>query len=225
MNAALVPVRGLAGAKKRLASCLTIDQREGLALAMLTDMIEALRAAAGVDRIVVVSADAELLRHAGEAGAEVLAEGERRGLNAAVAAAATRLEAEGVHRLLTIPGDVPLIEPLEVDALFREHAPHAPVVLVPSAAGTGTNGLLTSPPTVVEPHFEGASLQAHLAACHERALQARVAECPSFRLDIDTAEDLAQLAASANRTRRSALLARRALGDSVAAATLTIVER
>jgi 2-phospho-L-lactate guanylyltransferase len=210
MNAALVPVRGLAGAKKRLASCLTLAQREGLALAMLTDMIVALRKADAVERIVVVSSDAQLLRHAHDAGAEVIPEDDPSGLNAAVAAAARRLETEGVARLLTIPGDVPLIDPVEVDRLFREHARRFPVVLVPSAAGTGTNGLLTSPPTAIEPHFEGASLEAHMAACREEGFEAYVAECPSFGLDIDTAEDLTRLAA-ADGTSRAQRLARRAL--------------
>ena len=94
MNAVLVPVRSLVGAKKRLANRLTLEEREALALAMLADMIDALKAARSVDRVVVVSADEKLLAHASEAGAEVLREHAPKGLNPAVAAAARTLEAD-----------------------------------------------------------------------------------------------------------------------------------
>ena len=118
MNAALIPVRSIAGAKRRLAGCLDDTRREMLALAMLEDMIAALQAATRLDRIVVVSSDADLLRHARRCGAETLEEGPARGLNGAVAFAAAELEKQGVRRLLTIPGDVPLLDPFEIDALF-----------------------------------------------------------------------------------------------------------
>jgi 2-phospho-L-lactate guanylyltransferase len=207
MNVALVPVRGLAAAKKRLASTLTLAEREGLALAMLVDMIDALGAARSLDRVVVVSSDDELLRHAGAAGAEIMREQEPRGLNAAFLWAALALEAEGVERLLTIPGDVPLIDPVEVDTLMAGASTAAPVLLVPSAHATGTNGLVTSPPTVISSRFEGESLQAHLEVCREQGVAARVVACRSFELDIDTPHDLLQLA-SAPGDRRSQVLAR-----------------
>ena len=86
---------------------------------------------------------------------------------------------------------MPLIEPRDVDALFALDAREYPVVLVPSASGMGTNALLTSPPTVIEPRFEGASLAAHAALCRDRGIAYRVLELPSFALDVDTPEDLA----------------------------------
>jgi 2-phospho-L-lactate guanylyltransferase (CobY/MobA/RfbA family) len=61
VNAALVPVRSISGAKNRLASRLDEAQREQLALAMLEDMLAALGACPTLDRVVVVSADAGLL--------------------------------------------------------------------------------------------------------------------------------------------------------------------
>ena len=194
MNAALVPVRSITDAKGRLARRLDAARREQLALAMLADMLAALGAARLVDRICVVSSDRLLLASALAQGAEVIEEGEPSGLNAAVAMAGGRLEAGGVKRLLTIPGDVPLICPQEVDLLFASDPSLHPVVVVPSASGTGTNGLLTSPPTVIGSRFEGASLEAHLGACREAGFEALVVKMDGFELDVDTPRDLESLA-------------------------------
>lgn len=193
VNAALVPVRSIAGAKKRLASCLDHAQRQALALAMLEDMLSALSASRYLDRIVVVSSDAELLAHAGRCGAETLEEGPPRGLNAAVTMAAARLEREGARRLLTIPGDVPMLDPEEIDVLLQTDEERYPVVLAPSASVTGTNGLLTSPPTVIDFCFEGESLDAYRRQCHSRDVDVLMLCLESFAIDVDTPADLAAL--------------------------------
>ncbi len=190
MNAALVPVRSISGAKNRLASRLDEAQREQLALAMLEDMLAALGACPTLDRVVVVSADAGLLEEARRLGADTIAEERPCGLNGAVSMAARRLEAEGVRRLLTIPGDVPLLDPAEIEALFEISSDRYPVVLAPSASVTGTNGLLTSPPTVIEFRFEGRSLDAHRAACREAGVELLLLALDGFALDVDTPADL-----------------------------------
>jgi 2-phospho-L-lactate guanylyltransferase len=193
VNAALIPVRSIAGAKRRLAGCLDDARREMLALAMLEDMIAALKAATRLDRIVVVSSDADLLRHARRCGAETLEEGPVRGLNGAVAFAAAELEKQGVRRLLTIPGDVPLLDPFEIDALFEVDAARYPVIAVPSSSATGTNGLVTSPPTVINFCFEGESLGAYRDECRARAVEMLILCLDGFAFDIDTPADLVSL--------------------------------
>jgi len=194
MHVALLPVKSLASAKGRLGPAVSVVAREALTRAMLADMVEALADARCIKRTCVLSADAQVLRAAAELGAEPLLEdAAAHGLNQAVACAAERLAAEGVTRLLTIPGDVPLIEASDVEAAFRVDPRAWPVVLVPSANGTGTNGLLLSPPTAIIPRFEGASLAAHQAFCRERGIPARVLELASFALDVDTTADLSEL--------------------------------
>jgi 2-phospho-L-lactate guanylyltransferase len=193
VNAALIPVRSIAGAKKRLAGCLDDARREELALAMLEDMLAALGAATRLDRIVVVSSDADLLAHARRCGAEALDEGPARGLNAAVTWAATELESQGVRRLLVIPGDVPLLDPFEIDALFEIDAERYPVVCVPSSSATGTNGLVVSPPTRIDFRFEGESLAAYRAECRAKAAEMLILALEGFAVDVDTPADLAAL--------------------------------
>lgn len=220
MHAALLPVKSLTNAKARLGAALSAAERESLTRAMLADMIEALAATPGLERTYVLSSDAAVLRAAADLGAEPLHEesdpevgapAQKQiaigSLNRAVAAAAERLAAAGVARLLTIPGDVPLIEPDEVAAAFRVDASAYPVVLVPSGGGAGTNGLLLSPPTVIVPRFEGDSLAAHMEACREHGVAFRVLPLPSFALDVDTPEDLAELARRGGARRSGRVLA------------------
>ena len=208
MHVALLPVKSLTSAKGRLSVTISAAEREALTRAMLADMVEALAAARCLDRTYVLSADAEVLRAAGELGAEPLVEEAPSGdLNRAVATAAAKLGATGVTRLLTIPGDVPLIESDDVETAFRIDAGSWPVVLIPSGSGSGTNGLLLSPPTVIVPCFEGASLAAHQNVCRERGLAVRVLELASFALDVDTPEDLAELSLRGRHRRSGRIVA------------------
>lgn len=162
-------------------------------MAMLEDMLAALSAATRVDRTVVVSSDAGLLRFARECGAETLEEGPPRGLNGAVAFAAAELEKQGVTRLLTIPGDVPLLDPFEIDALFEVDAARYPVIAVPSSSATGTNALVTSPPTAIEFHFEGESLDAYRKETRAKAVEMLILVLEGFAIDLDTPADLEAL--------------------------------
>lgn len=214
MNALLIPVRSITGAKNRLARDLDERARTRLTLAMLTDMIAAARGARRLDAVYVVSADHEVLSFAEARAAEGLPErsldaspsdvigrasvAPSGGLNRAVHTAARDLSARGVLCLLTIPGDVPLITPAEIDGLFHAGGPQ--VILVRSESGTGTNGLLASPPDVITPRFEGNSLAAHSAACAAAGIDCRTVELPGFSLDIDTFDDVRALALKGSAT-------------------------
>ncbi len=192
-TAALIPVRSISGSKNRLASWLSAERREQLALAMLEDMLCALGAAESVRRVVVVSADPRMREHAHRFGAESIDEERPRGLNPAVTMAAERLASEGVRRLLTIPGDVPLLDPVEIDAMFSVNSERYPVVAAPSAALTGTNGLLTAGPTVIPFRFEGHSLGAYRDTCREAGVEMLTLALEGFAVDVDTPDDLLSL--------------------------------
>lgn len=198
MNAVVVPVRSISDAKRRLSDCLTSVRREQLALSMLADMVREIARSAAVDRLVVVTSDDRFLVHASELGAEVFDEGEAGGLNAAVSKAAQQLERQGVARALIIPGDVPLIQAAEINVLFATDSRRFPVVIVPSLSGEGTNGLLLSPPSVLQPRFEGASRSAHRDECTKEGLRFLELDLDGFKLDIDTVDDLVVLKGAPN---------------------------
>ena len=192
VNAAVIPVRSTTGAKQRLGQRLDPSRREALALAMLDDMLAALVGSRALDLPAVVSSDPVLLERARSRGVLALDErqlqGRALGLNGAVAWAAEQLEQRGATRLLAIPGDVPLLRSSEIDELFELDSPRRSVLLVRSGSPGGTNGLLLSPPTVMQPRFEGESLAAHVNACEQERLPCTVLDLAG-ELDVGEARE------------------------------------
>ena len=129
------------------------------------------------------------------------------GQSAAVARGIARAVAEGYERAMCIPGDCPALDPEEVAALL-EGSPPAEVVIVPDRHGTGTNGLLLTPPGAIAPSFGPDSCARHRQLAEDAGVPCRVERVPSLLLDIDTGADLAVLrerlagGAGARRTRK-----------------------
>ena len=86
-----------------------------------------------------------------------------------------------------------MLDPFEIDALFEVDAERYPVIAVPSSSATGTNALVTSPPTVIDFRFEGESLAAFRTECRTRGVELLFLALDGFAVDIDTPADLAAL--------------------------------
>ncbi|RIK91061.1 MAG: 2-phospho-L-lactate guanylyltransferase, partial [Proteobacteria bacterium] len=92
MTAAIVPVKQLARGKSRLAQALGREGAERLAVAMLEDVLAALRGARGLDVVAVVTPDETVAQVAERAGARAL-RGDDPGLNESIDGAARELGA------------------------------------------------------------------------------------------------------------------------------------
>ena len=95
---AVVPVKELAGAKQRLSSCLSPEERRALATIMLEDVLDAVSAVRELAGMLVVTVDPVATSLAGRYGARIVTEGAREGHTGAVAAAARLLAREGQSR-------------------------------------------------------------------------------------------------------------------------------
>jgi 2-phospho-L-lactate/phosphoenolpyruvate guanylyltransferase len=200
MPVPLVPLKALAEAKGRLAPLLGPLQRRLLAIAMFEDVVAALQAVPGLDAPVVVSPDREVWRRADALGCRVVEEPPGAGdLNRALTAAAASL-GDGAP-LLVVAADLPLAT---AAGLERVLAARAPVTVVPSHDGGGTNVLAWREPASFAPSFGPDSAARHLAVPGA----VRVDE-PGLALDVDTADDLRLVA---GRLDPSLVTARR-LGD------------
>jgi 2-phospho-L-lactate/phosphoenolpyruvate guanylyltransferase len=174
-------VKALAEAKGRLAPEVGPLQRRLLAIAMFEDVVAALQAVAGLDRPVVVSPDREVWRRADAMGCRVVEEPPGAGdLNGALAAAAATTDGSG---LLVVAADLPLASAAGLERVLA--AATAPVAVVPSHDGGGTNVLAWRDPASFAPSFGPASAARHLAVPGA----VRVDE-PGLALDVDTAGDL-----------------------------------
>jgi 2-phospho-L-lactate guanylyltransferase len=201
MRVALIPVKNFARSKQRLAPLLSPDERTALAVAMFRDVLAAATAARGVDRVYVVTADAEALRQGTAAGATGLVEGEQRSESASVDWGAARCAAMGVRAVLILPADLPLLTPADLEAVLAAAGEGPGVVLVPSADELGSNAILRTPPDAIPSRFGHGSFERHQREAAQRGLPCRVLRLPRVALDVDEVEHLEALLAAEDSTR------------------------
>jgi 2-phospho-L-lactate guanylyltransferase len=220
MNAALVPVKPLAAGKSRLAGALPREALERLGLAMLGDLVTALRAVPALGRVAVATPDPRVAREAEALGAEALLRDDP-GLNPSLDAAAHELAAgsgPGLEALLVVLGDVPAAAPAELASLFD--ALHSlggrGVVLAPSRDG-GTSALLRAPFDAIPNRFGPDSAAAHRAAARDARVPLRELVLPSLAVDLDRPEDALALLAGRGAPRTRALLEELRVGAGLGA--------
>lgn len=196
---AILPIKSLPDAKRRLMEELSPGPRRALVEAMFSDVLVALRRADLVDEIVVISSDRDAQEIAGGYGAGVLDDEQLGHSEAASLAIATALE-NGVDRVILVPGDCPLLDPRELDGLLAQSLAPPSVLIIPDRHGTGTNALVLTPPDSLTPAFGPGSCQRHASAARLAGTAHEIVEVPSLGLDIDTPEDLTDLIAVLDRT-------------------------
>jgi 2-phospho-L-lactate guanylyltransferase len=190
-TAAILPVKFFGDAKQRLGSLLGSGSRQALAQAMFQDVHSSLRKVEAIERIVVVASEPSV-EFAADEQVVLLEDDVRDGQSAAAGIGIQWAVTEGFERVFLVPGDTPLLSPAEIETLLAD-APED-VVIVPDRHGTGTNGLLLRPPTVIEPSFGPDSLARHVAAAEAAGVPHRIERLESLMFDVDTSDDLAVVA-------------------------------
>jgi 2-phospho-L-lactate guanylyltransferase len=180
-------------AKQRLGASMADPMRLDLARAMVGDVLTALRDCSSIDLRIVVTSEQSVAAAARYQGAIVVQDSAQEGQSAAVILGLERALAEGAERVLCIPGDCPALDPQELDALLLADSDTPAVVIVPDRHGTGTNGLLLSPPDAIAPSFGPGSCQRHQELARKAGVACRLERPASLLLDIDTGEDLQEL--------------------------------
>jgi 2-phospho-L-lactate guanylyltransferase len=190
---AIVPVKGFGEAKQRLSAALARGSRRSLAQAMFSDVLAALGRCARVDGVAVVTADRAAAALA-EGRATVLYDDAGAGQSAAAQIGIHHALACGFDRALLVPGDTPMMDPLEIDLLLeRTERDAVQVGIVADRHGAGTNALVLAPPDAMAPSFGPGSLERHVAGAAEAGVTGRVEAAESLAHDVDTPEDLAAM--------------------------------
>jgi 2-phospho-L-lactate guanylyltransferase len=194
-TAAILPIKSFGAAKQRLSPLLGTGSRQALAQAMFSDVLGSLRKVDGLESITVVSADPAVDAAARGSGVTVVVDPAESGQSDATMVGIRHALASGYERVVLVPGDTPLLNPMELDALLaRSEADGMQVVIVPDRHGSGTNALVITPPDAFHPSFGPDSLNRHVTLAQEAGLLHSVEEVPSLSHDIDTPEDLNALA-------------------------------
>jgi 2-phospho-L-lactate guanylyltransferase len=194
---AIVPVKALAHAKRRLAPVLPDAARRRLVLAMLEDVLAALSRVEGIERVVVVTPDANAANLAESRGATIVPEPGAGELNAAVESAIAFALSRGIGQVLVLPADIPLATPGELHNLIASRGKRPGVTLAPSHDSNGTNALLLAPPDAIAPCYGPGSYLQHMSQAMARHIDVNVLHLAGVARDIDEPADLAQLSAAA----------------------------
>jgi 2-phospho-L-lactate guanylyltransferase len=218
MTYAVIPAKGLHGAKQRLAPFLQPHERHALMRAMLTDTLTACCQATGLAGVGVVTCDEEVAELATSLGAEVLWEPAAQGHSQAVAVGVKVCRQRGIAAMLTLPGDLPLLTSADVQAIIQPSIPPAPVLLVPNHDALGTNAVVLSPPDGLPLAFGYDSFQRHLCLAAARGLGVAIRRLPRVALDIDEPGDLAVFAAQPATCQSAKVLDALGLRDRLAQA-------
>jgi 2-phospho-L-lactate guanylyltransferase len=195
-SAAVIPIKQLDRAKQRLSPILSDEERTLLFTRMVEDVLTATEACTFVDEIVVVTDDEVVAQLALGFGARILNEPVVPGLIPAVTEAAKQLTADGIEVMLFLPGDVPLVTPEELEVVLdgfgQSGGPE--FLIVPASDLGGSNCIACSPPDCMEFGFGEDSFRRHLGIARKLNIVPTVAKLPGLGLDVDTPEDLDELA-------------------------------
>jgi 2-phospho-L-lactate/phosphoenolpyruvate guanylyltransferase len=182
---AIVPVKGLDGAKTRLAPRLSADERARLVVEMLDRVLSACAQTEAIGGTLLVTPDPGLARD----GVEVLVDAGTGHANALALALADPRAGNGA---LVVMGDCPLVTAESLDALA---AAARPLALAPARDG-GVNALALAALNGFLPRF-GVPAETTVAEARAAGLEPVVVDDPALALDVDRPEDYELLLASA----------------------------
>jgi 2-phospho-L-lactate guanylyltransferase len=191
---AILPIKPFDDAKERLATGLDAGQRRLMAEAMARDVIAALGRSKRIDGLVIVSGEPKVQELAGGSADAILPDA-REGHSAAATIGVRWAIENDFERVVMVPGDCPLLESRELDELLDNCSEQRlDFVVIPDRMGSGTNALVIKPPDAVTPSFGPGSRERHLALGLAAGKRVAAIEVPTLALDLDTADDLMELA-------------------------------
>lgn len=178
--AVLVPVKGFAAAKQRLAGVLSAADRA----ALVRHMAERVIAAAAPLPVHVVCDDEAVATWAEGAGTQVLWR-PGHGLNGAVADGVASLAKLGITDVLVAHADLPLAHDLAT--VIRPGL----ITLIPDRHDDGTNVIALPARLAFRFRYGPGSFRHHLTEARRHGLGVRVWRDPDLGLDVDLPADLA----------------------------------
>jgi 2-phospho-L-lactate guanylyltransferase len=188
---AVIPVKRLDAALRRLEGALGPAERERLAEALFLDLIAKLPRSRNITDSLIVTADPSVSRQARWLGQKVLEQTEDIGHSEAAIAGVEAAKSAGADRVAMLAADCPM---LDIEQLDRHlgRTPQA-ALIVPDHHGTGTNALVLSPPDAIQPAFGLESCSRHISRARAAGIGFTLERIESLEMDLDTPEDMRDL--------------------------------
>ena len=187
---AVIPVKEFIGAKHRLSSLLSPQERRCLAETMLTDVFDAVIRCRCLADVVLVTLDPHATAFGKKVGARIVTEGARDGHTGSVNAGRRLLAGEGRGGMITMPGDIPAVCASEIDAVLSAHLAAPSFTISPAHDDLGSNAVVCSPPESVPLRFGDNSYFPHLEAARLQGIEPTVIRQAGIAFDIDHPVDV-----------------------------------
>lgn len=181
-TAVVIPIKSFALAKGRLADTLSPDERASLARRCASTVVRA----AGTMDVYVVCSDPEVAAWAESSGCTVV-DCPTPGLDSAVRAGRSRAAADGADHIVVAHSDLPLAR--DLSSVVRPGV----VSITPDRHRDGTNVLSFPTTSAMRTAYGPDSFDNHLRIARSLGLAVEIVEDASLELDLDTADDLAEL--------------------------------
>jgi len=196
----IIPVSKFSNAKTRLSPFLDLKERENLLKAMLKDVTNSLKQS--VDKLLIISADKDVLEYANELKVLTLVENEGLNLNTAIDQAMEWCK-DKTKKVIVVPADIPLIAKTNLDGLINS-AKALDFIIVPSKGG-GTNGLVIKPLSIAM-KFGDFSFKNHVKEGVDKKFDPVIYDSFYMSLDVNTTEDLGEIMIHGSKTETQSYL-------------------
>jgi 2-phospho-L-lactate guanylyltransferase len=185
----LVPIRGLASGKTRLAGLLDADSRAALNATLLQRVLGAVSAAdGGLQRCIVAAGAEDAARVARSCGAQVLLASDRLGLNGTLHVARQMAIAYGATEILALVADLPEVSGAALRRLLAA-LPAGGAAVIADKEGVGTTGLLLPADCPLPFMFGADSLARHRSGLLACRMEPVVWTDPALSFDLDSPQD------------------------------------
>lgn len=186
----IIPSKPPSLAKRRLAFSLTEKQVRELHLSMLEDVLSVAVTVRGLSGICLVTICPEISALGRRYGALVLNEPAMRGHKEAVILAANHLQRNNIDQFMTLPGDIPLVTPRDIETVLAAHCSRNTMTLVPDYCSEGANCIILTPDTIPALRIGSGKFSTHIHAADALGFNPRIIQNPNIAQDIDTPDDL-----------------------------------
>ena len=172
----IIPVSKFKECKTRLSPFLSEEERENLLKVMLKDVTDTLRKY--TDKIIIISADEDVLNYAKSLNLSVLKENDNSNLNKALKQAMEYCKGK-TKKVIIMPSDIPLIGKTNLKMVI-DSSKQLDFIIIPSKGG-GTNTIIMKP------------LAIRTNAADRKNLNPQVHDSLFMALDVNTTEDLGEI--------------------------------
>ncbi len=192
----VIPMKDPQHSKQRLSDVLAPAERQCVALNLLYKTLRFLRAHFSDTDVLIVTPSSFIADIARQFHVKVLLEPQANGLNEAITQGAEYCQLHGYKSVLVLPADIINLKINEFEQLLNTQRTDNSVVICPAEDG-GTNALLCTPPMAIDFSYGIDSSNKHWSQATRKGCNCELLALPSLALDLDTAQDLQQLSASA----------------------------